>query len=462
MFNDYNSWIIPIYYKNNRVSKHDFDYVIFNYYCHVCKNHAKKKYKFYENIKQAEFYKCECCDNENFIHINYYENKSVEKNYQFDFKETNICYQGIYLLDVPFLKNEEILNKQLIIDKISLNKQTFEIKMPKYENTDKLKYLLSENILKNLQFKNSNLDIIFSKYHSFKNNELQITINFLKNKKLEDIELCFTTNALNKKTIKEYIEYIASFHKSKSLLKALYQGFIKDIDKNIYNYKSDFIIIRSFNDINFISNIIKNRDSYKHILNDKYISIKDFIDFIIWLQKVYTQKQVASLFLRKNIDNLFSDLFRMGIDLQKNQKDYLQKNFYKVTCNIESIHDELVRLYNLNNNLKKSFFCKNFFYPEEDYKFETKINDLEIKLPKNPIELSNWASLLKNCMASYSLMIQENKTKIYGIFRNNELLYALEKRENLIIQFRAKYNKPVPNEDKTAVLNEFTNIMKES
>jgi len=54
-------------------------------------------------------------------------------NYQFDFKETNICYQGIYLLDIPFLKNEQILNKQLIIDKISLNKQTFEIKMPKYK-----------------------------------------------------------------------------------------------------------------------------------------------------------------------------------------------------------------------------------------------------------------------------------------------------------------------------------------
>jgi len=353
MFNDYNSWIIPIYYKNNRVSKHDFDYVIFNYYCHVCKNHTKKKYKFYENIKNPEFYKCGCCDNENFIHINHYENKSLKINYHFDFNETNDYYEGICQLDIPFLKNEKILNKQIIINKISINKQTFEIKIQKYKYTDKLKDLLTENILKDSIFKDSNLDNILSKYHYFKNNKLQITVNFLKNKNLEDIELCFTTNAFNKKTIKEYIEYIANFQKSKSLLKALYQGFTKDIDKNIYNYKSDFIIVRSFKDINFISNMIKNRDSYKHIFNNNLIAIKDFIDFLIWLQKIYSQKQIVSLFLEKNI-NSFSDLLRIGIHLQKNQKNNLQKDFYKVTCDIKSIHNELVRLYNLYN--KKHFF----------------------------------------------------------------------------------------------------------
>ena len=353
MFNDYNSWIIPIYYKNNRVSKHDFDYVIFNYYCHICKTHTKKKYKFYENIKNPEFYKCGCCDNDNFILINHYENKSLKINYHFNFNETNDYYEGICQLDIPFFRNEKILNKQVIINKISINKQTFEIKIQKYKYTDKLKDLLTENILKDFIFKDSNLDNILSKYHYFKNNKLQITVNFLKNKNLEDIELCFTTNAFNKKTIKEYIEYIANFQKSKSLLKALYQGFTKDIDKNIYNYKSDFIIVRSFKDINFISNMIKNRDSYKHIFNNNLIAIKDFIDFLIWLQKVYSQKQIVSLFLEKNI-NSFSDLLRIGIHLQKNQKNNLQKDFYKVTCDIKSIHNELVRLYNLYN--EKTFF----------------------------------------------------------------------------------------------------------
>jgi hypothetical protein len=320
-----------------------------------------------------------------------------------------------------------------------------------------LKNLLSENILKN-----SNLENILSKYHFFKNNKLQITINFLKNTHLKDIELCFTTNDFNKKTIKKYIEYIANFQKSKSLLKALYQGFMKDIDKNTYNYKSDFIIVRSFNDINFITNIIKNRNSYKHILNNEYISIKDFIDFIIWLQKIYTQKQVASLFLKKNMNSLFSDLFRMGIDLYKNQRDYLIENFHKVSCNIKSIHDELVRLYNLNRNLYKPYFYKDFSYTDEDYKFEMEINDLKVRLPNNAKELSTWACLLKNCMASYSLDIEENKSRIYGIFRDDEILYALEKRGNLIVQFLAKYNKAVPFEDKIAVLEEFKNIIKES
>ena len=44
--------------------------------------------------------------------------------------------------------------------------------------------------------------------------------------------------------------------KSKALLKNYMMGLIK-ILKDIYDYKSDFIIIRSFNDINFISKLIK-------------------------------------------------------------------------------------------------------------------------------------------------------------------------------------------------------------
>ena len=168
MFNDFNSWIIPIYYKNNRVSKFDFDYVIFNYYCHVCKNHTKKKYKFYENIKNPEFYKCGCCDNENFIHINHYENKSLKINYHFNFNETKTYYEGIHLLDIPILRNEEILNRQIVVNKISLNKQNFEIKIQKHENTEKLKDLLSENILKDLQFKDSNVKNIFLNIISLK------------------------------------------------------------------------------------------------------------------------------------------------------------------------------------------------------------------------------------------------------------------------------------------------------
>lgn len=162
------------------------------------------------------------------------------------------------------------------------------------------------------------------------------------------------------------------------------------------------------------------------------------------------------------MDSLFPDLFRMGIDLYKNQRDYLIENFHKVSCNIKSIHDELVRLYNLNRNLYKPYFYKNFSYSDEDYKFEIEINDLKVRLPNNVKELSTWACLLKNCMASYSFDIEENKSRIYGIFRDDEILYALEKRGNLIVQFLAKYNKPIPFEDKIPVLDEFKNIIKES
>ena len=112
--------------------------------------------------------------------------------------------------------------------------------------------------------------------------------------------------------------------------------------------------------------------------------------------------------------------------------------------------------------LYKPYFFRGFSYTDEDYKFEIQIDDLKIRLPKNREELSTWGYLLKNCMASYSFDIEENKTRIYGIFRNDEILYALEKRGNLIVQFLGKFNKQVPYEDRIAVLEEFKNILEKS
>ena len=58
-------------------------------------------------------------------------------------------------------------------------------------------------------FMDGGLDLVISDTLGWQiQRKLQITINFLKNTHLKDIELCFTTNDFNKKTIKKYIEYI--------------------------------------------------------------------------------------------------------------------------------------------------------------------------------------------------------------------------------------------------------------
>jgi hypothetical protein len=463
MFHNYNSWIVPVYYiDSNIISKQNYKFVVYNYYCNICNIHHKKEYKYHEYLIEVNTYICENCGNENFLHIDYYRNNSIEKNYQFIFNETADYYESKYILHIPYIKRDGILNKEIEVNKIILCKKTFLVSILK-DNLSmsndilKCKDFLSKKILEKFAHKNLDFKENFNKYQFFKINKLEITINYLKNQDIEELELCFTSNSFNKKTIKEYIEYISNYQKSKSLLKALYESFIKDIKKEIYDYKSDFIVIKSFSDINFVSKLIKNRSNYNYILNEIKI-INHAIEFLIWLQKYYTQKQVTSLFFGKYINILFKDLFTMGIDLHNNSKDFLEDNFQKVPCKLEFIHDEFVRLYNFKNN--ENFFNYEFEYLKEDYAFEISFGFFEIKLPKDIGELYVWARLLRNCMASYSNDISKNLTTIYGIFKDGKLKYALEKRNNLIIQLSSKSNKLVPYMDKISIIEKFNTIYK--
>jgi hypothetical protein len=75
------------------------------------------------------------------------------------------------------------------------------------------------------------------------------------------------------------------------------------------------------------------------------------------------------------------------------------------------------------------------------------ISDLRFVLPTDTLELSQWAKKLHNCMFGYVNSIKSGISIIYGVFKNDEILYAVEIRSMQIVQALGKFNNKIGSED---------------
>jgi hypothetical protein len=123
----------------------------------------------------------------------------------------------------------------------------------------------------------------------------------------------------------------------------------------------------------------------------------------------------------------------------------LERNFLKVKLTTKYLHDEIIRV----------LHAANFFYEENtvlDYEegqlsAQGIYDDLVFKLPFSAEELSLWSKILHNCMFGYIGAIQKGNSLIYGIFKNDTLLYVLEFDGTKIVQAKAVSNQPIPHDD---------------
>jgi hypothetical protein len=78
---------------------------------------------------------------------------------------------------------------------------------------------------------------------------------------------------------------------------------------------------------------------------------------------------------------------------------------------------------------------------------DRKIDDYIVKLPHNGAELYTWADVLHNCMASYLSEIENKQTFIYGFFIEDKIVFAVEIRNEQILQAYRSHNRNLmPNE----------------
>jgi len=77
------------------------------------------------------------------------------------------------------------------------------------------------------------------------------------------------------------------------------------------------------------------------------------------------------------------------------------------------------------------------------------------------MELYTWSNKLQNCLSGYWKPILEKRTIVYGFFIDNEIKFAVEIKNNKIVQSKSKYNQDLQIRETSLVMGWFTEYFEE-
>ena len=247
-------------------------------------------------------------------------------------------------------------------------------------------------------------------------------------------------------TVEKMLSYILNFRNEKSVKKACYTAYEASMKKfSYYDPTADYHFSRQIDDCNFLQRLIGMDVTVKSKLFNE-ITWQEIEHFFHFLKKHYTQKAITAFFLNMRADNYLRDTIRM---FRGEMGNFIQEHFEKVPLRIERLHDAFIRTARLHNEVILS--KKVFGYHENDLAAQTTREGLEYRLPANALILQRWSQELHNCMYGYSNAIYQSRSIIYGVFQEEHLRYAVEIRDNKIVQALGKYNKRIETEDRALI-----------
>ncbi len=463
-----NSWVLSI--KNQHGTKYEH-----HYFC-TCGN--KHTISTQINEPYPPQYICQKCSNDMFINTIDFEDMAYENifdilKWEVTKIETSSLWQIVYQYKIPqYIPSSNIIqfvNKKIL--SIELRKDWQHIVECKfnrqfqdqyYKNEDKklirlfqkeprelLYKFVMQNKTKAIQWIDEKLLDLYSR-----GERLEILSFFLQYPHLKELEFFYWEFPLElidvtkrDPTQIDMLNYITNNQKAKIIKKTLYiqyQHSIKTLKS--YNPMFDYIVSRVIDNIDLLVQLYKIEPKYKSYIFDIFSESDTIISFINFLKRYYTQKQIVKFFINLTFNNNYKywqDTINMVS--RKSIFNELDKYFVKIKLSPKKLHDEIIRVshissYCLSNNEK-------FNYTQDELKKAIKYESLEFRLPKTVYQLDLWSQLLHNCMFGYSNMIHRKQTIIYGVFKNDTLLYAVEIKNNKIIQAKAIFNKDIPAND---------------
>ena len=200
----------------------------------------------------------------------------------------------------------------------------------------------------------------------------------------------------------------------KSVKRAIYEKYKKQVFKFMYEPYLDYLILNTVDDVNLQRELIK-------LFENEDIFISCNLEGLIKILKQFDKKEVVK-FLKKHIFNI--NIFAK----------YALQN--EITELKNSIEDTLLR-----SRLKNKTY---------EYEIQTlyKYENLTFKLPKNYYELIDWGDELKNCLDSY-VEVHNKRYLIFGVFKGNKLIYAVnfDKEKKHIVEAKGFANSNICKND---------------
>lgn len=348
-------------------------------------------------------------------------------------QKTNVNFN----LNSLISKNEKE-NFDFISEAELMNRNTILIN---YKNKilDKLKQLTKSNLLKRT--------ISIEQFNFFLQNDYLLDLDFFYWK-----DINFLTSESNLK-IDDALDFIANYRTEKTFKKAIYIDYKKQMRKfNTYDYTYIYSVACCIKDANIAIRMLE-FDFRTHLtLIDDINSLYLYMNFLTTL---YSDKQIEKLF---EIYSLLEEFWLIdSIHLFLQVRNIIE-DLPKTKCNYSNIHDNLVKFH----NIRLEDVLMNTIFTYEDVFNEAAVNleSYEIKLPKNGKELYQWSNELRNCLSSYYKSIEKRETTIYGFFIENQIKFAVEIRENKIVQAKAKYNNDLNSSEKDLVFAWFDGCFK--
>lgn len=255
-------------------------------------------------------------------------------------------------------------------------------------------------------------------------------------------------------TVIEALEYVLNYRTEKTLKKLVFKNYKKQLrNYSCYNFIYIYSLTKCIKDVNILNRML-NIDLKTHIeeMNSSFY----LISFIEFLSTKFSDKQLERLFFSYEKKELFwlIDTLAMFSEVI----DYLDE-FIPSACKVEVLHDEIIRFHQMV--LNKHLIDVKFDYEDKFLNACTNIENYQIKLPFNGIELYDWSNKLQNCLSGYWKTILEKRTIVYGFFINNEIKFAVEIKNNKIVQSKSKYNKDLQNKEVSLVNGWFIEFFEE-
>ncbi len=258
-------------------------------------------------------------------------------------------------------------------------------------------------------------------------------------------------------SVTESLAFILNNRKEKSVRKALFLSYKNKMEQTPRRYDPtfDYVILRVFNDTNYLTFLLS-IDAYNknNMFHENYP--ETIIDVFTFLKEYYTEKQLVSFIKQSVTGHNHYHLWKDSLRMLSNQETLLlfREQFNRQKPQVTLLHNELIRVQNFYINPSKTDMLSTFSYSKQKLKAQTEFKELEFKLPTTAKDLHTWGTKLHNCMFSYSSSIRHQRTIIYGVFKEQKLAYAVEIKNDQIVQTRAINNQPVPSLEKS-IINEW-------
>lgn len=217
--------------------------------------------------------------------------------------------------------------------------------------------------------------------------------------------------------LQHLMELILNHRKEKSVRRAYFTMYKKQMKLKSYDPKFDYIFCRIIEDPNHLTKLLSLPMKWKFF--DGW-NFPDALWLIKFLKQHFGVNKIYKIFTKDYYEWETSDI-KMMVVLNRLA---IEKNFKKKPVkSIRDIHDLFSICIRQQAILDSNVI---YAYGENLLTVECIFKDYEFRLPTDKKTLCEWAEWLNNCMCGYSEQIEWATTLIFGVFKDQKLQFAFE------------------------------------